>query len=60
MATATASSYGESSSVFEARLQASGIPEDDAKKIKTQISTLKQLAFVSSFTPAQADEKPLG
>ena len=59
MATATASSYGESTSVFEARLQASGIPEDDAKKIKLQISTMKQLAFVSSFTPAQADEKPL-
>ena len=59
MATATASSYGESTSVFEARLQASGIPNEDAKKIKAHISTLKQLAFVSSFTPAQADEKPL-
>ena len=59
MATATASSYGESTSVFEARLQASGIPDEDAKKIKAHISTLKQLAFVSSFTPAQADEKPL-
>ena len=59
MATATASSYGESTSVFEARLQASGIPDEDAKKIKTHISSLKQLAFVSSFTPAQADEKPL-
>ena len=55
----TAASYSESSSVFNARLDASAMPANDAAKIKAPVSSLRQLASVPSFTPGQSDEKPL-
>ncbi|CAE7308627.1 unnamed protein product, partial [Symbiodinium pilosum] len=54
-----AASYSDSQSVFQARVDASGLPKDDATKVKSSVSSLRQLAFISSFTPGQADEAPL-
>ena len=54
-----ASSYSDSQSVFNARVDASGLPKDDAAKVKSAVSSLRQLAFISSFTPGQSDEAPL-
>ncbi|CAE6964726.1 SLC24A2 [Symbiodinium natans] len=54
-----AASYSDSQSVFNARVDASGLTKEDATKIKAAVSSLRQLAFISSFTPGQADESPL-
>ena len=54
-----AASYSDSQSVFNARVDASGLPKDDATKVKNAVSSLRQLAFISSFTPGQSDETPL-
>ena len=54
-----AASYSDSRSVFDARVDACGLPADDATKVKASVSSLRQLAFISSFTPGQADEAPL-
>ena len=54
-----AASYSDSRSVFDARVDACGPPADDATKVKASVSSLRQLAFISSFTPGQADEAPL-
>ena len=40
-------------------MDASGLPKDDATKVKNSVSSLRQLAFISSFTPGQSDEAPL-
>ena len=40
-------------------MDACGLPADDATKVKASVSSLRQLAFISSFTPGQADEAPL-
>ena len=37
----------------------SGLPKEDADKVKGSVSSLRQLAFISSFTPGQSDEAPL-
>ena len=54
-----AASYSDSRSVFDARVDACGLPADDATKVKASVSSLRQLAFISSFTPGQSDEAPL-
>ena len=54
-----AASYSDSQSVFQARVDASGLPAADATKVKSSVSSLRQLAFISSFTPGQSDEAPL-
>ena len=48
-----AASYSDSRSVFDARVDACGLPADDATKVKTSVSSLRQLAFISSFTPGR-------
>ncbi|CAE7242070.1 unnamed protein product [Symbiodinium sp. CCMP2592] len=54
-----AASYSDSRSVFDARVDACGLPREDAVKVKAAVGSLRQLAFISSFTPGQADEAPL-
>ncbi|CAE7207103.1 GIP [Symbiodinium sp. CCMP2592] len=54
-----AASYSDSRSVFDARVDACGLPREDAAKVKAAVGSLRQLAFISSFTPGQADEAPL-
>ncbi|CAE7465617.1 NaCP60E [Symbiodinium sp. CCMP2592] len=54
-----AASYSDSRSVFDARVDACGLPKEDAAKVKAAVGSLRQLAFISSFTPGQADEAPL-
>ena len=51
--------YSESASVFSARVTASGLFEADATALCAEVSNLKQLAFMSSYTPGWSDEKPL-
>ncbi|CAE7265821.1 unnamed protein product, partial [Symbiodinium sp. CCMP2456] len=45
--------------VFKKRVESSGLSKEDATNLLSGLRTLKQLAFVSSYTPGQADEKPL-
>ncbi|CAE7236545.1 unnamed protein product [Symbiodinium sp. CCMP2592] len=40
-------------------VDACGLPKEDAAKVKAAVGSLRQLAFISSFTPGQADEAPL-
>ena len=54
-----AGSYSESTPVLKDRLLRAGFSSDDVTKIASQVKTLKQLAFVSSYTPGQQDETPL-
>ncbi|CAE7864721.1 unnamed protein product, partial [Symbiodinium necroappetens] len=56
---AMAASYSDSRSVFDARVDACGLPAEDAAKVKASVGSLRQLAFISSFTPGQANEAPL-
>lgn len=56
---AMAASYSESEAVFSDKVRTSGLSADDQKNLLAGLKNLKQLAFVSSYTPGQADEKPL-
>ncbi|CAE7235557.1 unnamed protein product [Symbiodinium sp. CCMP2592] len=54
-----AASYSESEAVFSDKVRTSGLSAADQTNVLAGLKNLKQLAFVSSFTPGQADEKPL-
>lgn len=54
-----AASYSDSEAVFTKRVESSGLSKEDSANLLSGLRTLKQLAFVSSYTPGQADEKPL-
>ncbi|CAE7218164.1 unnamed protein product [Symbiodinium sp. CCMP2592] len=56
---AMAASYSESEAVFIDKVRTSGLSAADQTNVLAGLKNLKQLAFVSSFTPGQADEKPL-
>ena len=51
--------YSESKSVLQSRLTAVGFAESDVTAILGEVGNLRRLAFISSFTPGQADETPL-
>ena len=51
--------YSESKSVLQSRLIAVGFAESDVTAILGEVGNLRRLAFISSFTPGQADEAPL-
>ena len=51
--------YSESKSVLQSRLTAVGFAESDVTAILGEVGNLRRLAFISSFTPGQADEAPL-
>ena len=51
--------YSVSVSVFKSRVEGSGLSDEDVSKVLTKISSLRQLAFISSYSPGQPDEKPL-
>ena len=54
-----ASSYSESEPVLVSRLAKAGFEKAESDKILESVKSLKQLAFVSSFTPGASDEAPL-
>ena len=57
-AVAMAASYSDSEAVFKRRVETSGLSDEDVANLLSGLKTLK-LAFVSSYTPGQADEGPL-
>ena len=54
-----ASSYSESEAVFNDKVRTSGLTATDQTNVLAGLKNLKQLAFVSSYTPGQSDEGPL-
>ena len=54
-----ASSYSESEAVFNDKVRTSGLAATDQTNVLAGLKNLKQLAFVSSYTPGQSDEGPL-
>ena len=54
-----AASCSESLPVLRAGSERAGFVEADRNKIEAAVKSLKQLAFVSSFTPGATDEAPL-
>ena len=56
---AMASSYSESEAVFNDKVRTSGLTAADQTNVLAGLKNLKQLAFVSSYTPGQSDEGPL-
>ena len=54
-----ASSYSESEAVFNDKVRTSGLTAADQTNVLAGLKNLKQLAFVSSYTPGQSDEGPL-
>ena len=51
-----ASSYSESEAVFNDKVRTSGLTAADQANVLAGLKNLKQLAFVSSYTPGQSDE----
>ena len=51
--------YSESEAVFKSRLKSAGFVEGEITKISAGVSTLRELAFVSSFAPGASDDAPL-
>ncbi|CAE7732569.1 unnamed protein product [Symbiodinium sp. CCMP2592] len=49
----------EVNAVFSDKVRTSGLSAADQSNVLAGLKNLKQLAFVSSYTPGQADEKPL-
>ena len=49
----------ESEPVLESRLLHAGFPQADVDKSKVHVKSLRQLPFVSSYTPGSSDETPL-
>ncbi|CAE7414212.1 unnamed protein product, partial [Symbiodinium sp. KB8] len=55
----SSAAYSESTPVLKDRLKRAGFEDAQVETIASSVKTLKNLAFISSYSPGQADDAPL-